>query len=316
MKNIRLAYYGGVGGSGSGPWQPGGSPIGRGGSNPGGWDINSFVADKSFDAHIERVRNPAPDDPERNIEKRIEHFHQYNESDSIPYNLTPEERRRLKLREFIRLKNQYLEDAANRIDTNSVGYINENYGPKEEHITSIEELLSSRRKYEDGKIVRHKYEDAVPDTIKPERVHYANKDYPSKSRIRLTDEDANENPYYEAQYGTQSLPSGLTPLLVSGDQFDSYLEEGAKLDRGGMDETYNEVNTADFYPDLVMDPDRHLTEIDNEIDPNISLEANLNGDSGPKPWRSYYLGDDQNEKSGLFDHNQQKWDSVKPSWGV
>jgi len=316
MKNIRLAYYGGVGGSGSGAWSPGSSPIGRGGSNPGGWDINPVVADKSFDAHLETVRSFTFEVNDKNIEKRMEHFHQYNETDSIPYNLTPEERRRLKLRETIRKKNEYLEEAANRIDTNSVNFINENFGPKDEHITSLEELLSTRRKYEDGKIVRHKYEDAVPDTIKPERIHYAKKDYPSKSRIRLTDEGPNENPYYEAQYGTQSLPSGLTPLLLSGDQLNSTLEEGAKLDRGGMDATYNEVNTADFYPDLVMDPDRHLTEMKLELDPNLPLEVNLNGDGGPKPWRSYNIGDDQNEASGIFDHTKQNWDSVKPSWGV
>ena len=62
-----------------------------------------------------------------------------------------------------------------------------------------------------------------------------------------------------------------------------------------------------------MDPDRHLTEIDNDEDLTI---FDINSKGGPKPWRSYLLGDDPNEKSGIFDHYQQKWDSVKPSWGV
>ncbi len=49
--NIRTAQFGGVGGGGNGsPFQPGGSPIGRGGSNRGGHEINLYVdEDASFD---------------------------------------------------------------------------------------------------------------------------------------------------------------------------------------------------------------------------------------------------------------------------
>jgi hypothetical protein len=44
-KNIRTAQFGGVGGGGNGsPFSPGKSPIGSGGKNPGGYEVNNLVA--------------------------------------------------------------------------------------------------------------------------------------------------------------------------------------------------------------------------------------------------------------------------------
>jgi hypothetical protein len=41
-KNIKTAQFGGVGGGGNGsPFSPGKSPIGSGGKNPGGYEVNS-----------------------------------------------------------------------------------------------------------------------------------------------------------------------------------------------------------------------------------------------------------------------------------
>jgi hypothetical protein len=145
--NIRIAQFGGVGGGGNGnAFQPGGSPIGRGGSNRGGHEINIYVdEDASFDKLLRRT-HIEPDNRDVNIESRLTPQHK-NYEDLIPYELTPEERMRAKFKAQLHNYKNSLENAANSLLKNSPAYIKEHYHPKPEHMMTMEQALEDRHKY-------------------------------------------------------------------------------------------------------------------------------------------------------------------------
>jgi hypothetical protein len=254
--NIRTAQFGGVGGGGNGaPFQPGGSPIGRGGSNRGGHEINIYVdEDASFDKLLSRT-HIEPDNRDVNIESRLTPQHKHYE-ELIPYELTPEERMRAKFRAQLHNYKQSLENAANSLMKNSPAYIKEHYHPKAEHMMTMEQSLEDRHKYnKDFKYPREEYKD--PD--KPERLHFAitdreiNRiaaDYEVARRNRITKEyPEDRNEFDEAQFTHPSL--GKTPVLTHGDEFDDYLTSLMTVntpDHDGFQE-YELKDTLLSYPD-------------------------------------------------------------------
>jgi hypothetical protein len=246
----RTAQFGGVGGGGSG-YAPGGSPLGRGNMAGGGYDVNRYISDRSLDAILRQVHNPAPIDPERNMEKRLEDQHQYAEDDLIPYDLSHAERERLKIRKQIRQREQSYEEAARSIRENSPAYIKEHFTPKEQHITPFNVQLQSRRKTDDKVRIVDPREDQVPPQIKPSRFH------PVLSQTQLdrvahqisrpnqiTDEDSNELNWADKARRTQPLGLGSTPLLETGMELDQYLEDSANQDWGGQKSMSNEPTAA------------------------------------------------------------------------
>lgn len=147
---------------------PGASPVFKGTSTRSR-GVNTRM-ETSIDTIISRTHRPAPIDPERNVEKRLEQFHVHGEEDRIPYDLDPKERHKLKIKKEIRRREKFYEDAAKRVEENSVEFINENFHPSEEQMTSLEESLSSRRKYDKSK-PKSITEDVSPDQITPTRRH-------------------------------------------------------------------------------------------------------------------------------------------------
>jgi hypothetical protein len=228
--NIRTAQFGGVGGGGNGsPYQPGGSPIGRGGSNRGGHEINIYVdEDASFDKLLRRT-HLEPDNRDVNIESRLTPQHK-NYEELISYELTPEERMRAKFRAQLHNYKQSLENAANSLLKNSPAYIKEHYRPKDEHMMTMEQSLEERHKYnKDFKYPREDYK--APD--KPERLHFAisdkalnrvAEDYEIARRNRITKEYPEQrNEFDEKQFSY--APIGKTPILTHGEEFDGYIQD-------------------------------------------------------------------------------------------
>lgn len=293
-KSIKTAQYGGVGGGGSqSPWSPGGSPIGRGGYNPGGWDINAYIEDISFEHFLSRTHNPVDESEDRNLENRLELFHRFSEDNEIPFELTPRERYKKKVKEELDKHKKFLEDSNNRVNNNSVKFIKDHYKPQNEHVTSIEQLLSTKRKYEDG--FKSKLEDNIPDLILPERVHYSSSfmdkivnAYQVKRRNEVTtDLSEEESEFDKKKYN--SFPNPF-PLLGPDDlNLGEYLEELPKQNRSGYSEFWNT-------PALPFDipghdhPFKNLAVKDKssvqkrEINPSKSMEENLH----QEPYTNWY----------------------------
>ena len=147
---------------------PGSSPVFNGTSTKNRGVNIRF--ESSIDSVISRTHRPAPIDPERNVEKRLEQFHTQGEENDINYELSPKERRQLKLRKEIRRREKYYEDAAKRVDQNKVHYIKENFQPAPEFMMTREEALAQKRKYEslEPKSIQ---DDESPEQMKPERRH-------------------------------------------------------------------------------------------------------------------------------------------------
>ena len=266
-KNIRTAQFGGVGGGGNGsPFQPGGSPIGRGGTNRGGHEINLWVdEDASFDKLLRRT-HIEPDNRDVNIESRLTPQHK-NYEDLIPYDLTPEERMRAKFRAQLHNYKVTLENAANDLKKNSPAYIREHYPPKKEHMMTMEQSLEDRHKYnKDFKYPREEYKD--PD--KPTRLHFAindstinriAEDYEVARRNRMTKEyPEDRNEFDAAQFTHPSL--GKTPVLTHGEDFDDYIDHlmiEKTPDQDGFQE-YGLKDTILSYPDPDTKPNVHAPE--------------------------------------------------------
>lgn len=265
--NIRTAQFGGVGGGGNGsPFQPGGSPIGRGGRNRGGSEINLFVdEDASFDKLLRRT-HIEPDNRDVNIESRLTPQHK-NYEDLIAYELTPEERLRAKFRAQLHNYKKSLENAANDLHKNSPAYIKEHYHPKPEHIMTMEQSLEARHKYKkDFKFPREEYKD--PD--KPERLHFAINDstinriaadYEIARRNRMTKEyPEDRNEFDENQFSY--VPIGKTPILTHGEELDDYFNHlmiEKTPDQDGFQE-YGLKDTLLSYPDPDTKSNVHAPE--------------------------------------------------------
>ena len=265
-KNTKTAQFGGVGGGGSGsPFQPGGSPIGRGGNKGGGYDINQFWNDEDTLEKLISHKHPDSDESDRNIESRLTPQHSYIEENKNYY-LTPAERVRARFREELHKHKKLMENHAKSIQENSVEYIQAHFQPKEEHILTIEEKLKQRRKYsDDPKQNYFQYEDDIPELIQPERTHPVlshknnhNKTADMISRPnQITDEYDNENVFDRARYTT--YPEGSVKTLINNQDVEEFLGKnkgnGAGVNRNytSSDGLYNEDTLLDT-PDMETQP--------------------------------------------------------------
>jgi hypothetical protein len=313
-KFIKVSQFGGVGGGGQvSPFAPGRSPIGRGGSNSGGLEINvSWDENQNFDMLLRRT-HPDSDNSDRNIETRLTPQHKsYEETKS--YLLTPQERLREKFRRELHNYKKSLEEQAENINNNSVEYIQKHFQPKEEHMVTMEENLSKRRKYPDFKKITNDLEDDIPELIKPERIHpvlsdsHLNRIAQIVMRDKLTKEEDSEerNPFDVARFTV--APLGRTPVLTDGYDLETYFQKLREEASPSPDGQREVANTDTVLTNL--DPDYQANihprkEIANEpaddgvmdIDLFVSLENNLHPKKTPK---NYYdrnnMGEGRNKE--------------------
>ena len=300
-ENIRLAQFGGVGGGGQvSPFTPGGSPIGRGGRNRGGHEVNLYVdEDANFDKLLRKTHQEF-DGRDVNLESRLTPQHKHYE-ESIPYLLTPDERMRAKLRAQLHNYKQSLENAANDLHKNSPKYIREHYRPKPEHLMTMEESLEDRHKYKkDFQYPREKYQD--PD--KPSRMHFAISDndmnrlaaeYQVMRRNRMTEEYAeSRNRSDIEQFSNQ--PLGKTPLLEHGEDLNQYFDDLINIntpDKDGYQE-YELKDTILSYPNpdsnVDLTPRKFTGEESAELkqlDPFKNLESNMHTEKMPSSYFNF-----------------------------
>lgn len=174
MSIKKVAQFGGVGGGGNGsPYAPGRSPIGRGGMNSGGNQINpSYDEKNSFEDRLKSVRQNEFnfDNSDSNIEARHMFMHKDIESNKN-YILTREERIKERLRSQLHEFNEELKKHADNLQTYSVEYLKANAYLKDEDLVGFDLLLSSRRHFDDTKKREFEYEDDVPTPDAPSRTH-------------------------------------------------------------------------------------------------------------------------------------------------
>ncbi len=299
--NIRLAQFGGVGGGVQvSPFSPGGSPIGRGGKNRGGHEINLYVdEDANFDKLLRRTHQDF-DGRDVNIESRLTPQHK-NYEESIPYLLTPEERMRAKLRAQLHNYKQSLENAANDLHKNSPKYIRENFKAKPEHLMTMEQALEDRHKYKkDFEYPREKYQD--PD--KPSRLHYAISDnemnrlaaeYQVMRRNRMTEEYAEPRNRYDIEQFSNE-PLGKTPLLEYGEDLEQYFDDLINVNTPDQDgyQEYQLKDTLLTYPNpdtqVNLIPRRFTGNESSElkqIDPFQNLESNIHTPEMPTSYFNF-----------------------------
>lgn len=300
-ENIRTAQFGGVGGGGSGsPFTPGKSPIGSGGRNSGGHDINvSWDEDQTLEKLLGRAR-VEPDESDRNMESRLTPMHS-NFEENKNYILDPQERLRERFRRELHNYKKSLEEHASNIHKNSVQYIKEHFLPKEEHVTTLENSLSKRRHFDDSKKRTHKYENEVPEQAKAERIHpilsdsHLNRIAKIVMRDKITEEEdpdvEERNRFDIARFTHPAL--GRTPVLFHGDELEEYFsklrQEAAPNDDGQRENANTDTifteSDADYNPNIYPRKEIANEPADNginDIDVFVSLEQNLNPNKSPK----------------------------------
>ena len=278
-KNTRTAQFGGVGGGGSGsPFAPGRSPFGRGGSNRGGHELNLYVdEDDNFEKILSKTHIYLEDYNvnDENIEKQLSVQHKYTEGD-LNYELTSTQRLELKFRMQLHNYKKSLEEHASSLMKNSPKYIKEHFHPKPEHMRTMEESLGERRQFDDTKKRTHKYEDEVPEQIKPERYHPVissnqpnrtakeygftrdpeDYNYEVKRRNRFTTKPAEEPNNQFDEYQLHSFPDGQYKNIGDEDGFeglDEYLDRGNEANQSYYTSGYNEETIQRIpYPDTKM----------------------------------------------------------------
>lgn len=286
--NIRTAQFGGATGGQPNSFSPGTSPMGQGSSGSKNYGINDFGADKTFDSILTQTHNPPQIDEHRNMEKRLEIYHKHQEDDMIPYWLTPEEREKLSIKKNIRRRHDWLEQSKHMVDTNSVPYVKNNYPAKPEHMTSMESQLASQHKYKNvGQ--KLKFEDELPEVIKPERTHTAQvvnhgRSNPFWDETQRDAEEEELNPNFDNIRMQYPLGVGNAKTLDSGEGLDEYLNEAYKANWGGAEgprePVLMDIPNADnigshswgFGEKL---PSSVRDEIDNELDAFKPLESQL-----------------------------------------
>lgn len=233
-KNIKTSQFGGIGGGGSGsPYQPGGSPLGRGGSKGVAYDVNELWGDDKTIEMLICKTHPDADYSDRNIEARLTPQHEYQEENKNYY-LDPKERLRARFREELHKHKRLLEDHAKSLQENSVEFIKSNFAPKEEHMLTIEQKLKERRKYSDNPKQNYfKYEDDIPELIQPERTHpvlsnnskqIVTADIISRPN-QITDELATEENWVDNER-YKNAPMGNFKVLKTQFDLPEYLYEG------------------------------------------------------------------------------------------
>lgn len=283
---MRLAQFGGAGGGGQ--FQPGSNP--NGGSSNGGFKsptgVNSFVIDEGLDAIMSRTHQNAPDDPERNIEKRLESMHVYGEEDSIPYDLTLQERKDLRIRKQVRQRQINKEQSDRSVDQNSPDFVRKHYFPKPEHMRTTEESLDLKNPKRNDR-EKDKREDESPEQAKAERTHWASQEGgrisiahpPSRRRLTMRlaapiisptstvfDDTNDDNEYGEGanqsddplvrydhgQFNT-AQEIGQSPNIMNQDDYNKNLGDMSKT-QGGLTSKYNETTLMDYpNPDQMGD---------------------------------------------------------------
>ena len=271
---IKLAQFGGsipkptMSGPGASPVFKGTSTRSRG--------VNTRM-ETSIDTIISRTHRPAPIDPERNVEKRLEQFHVHGEEDRIPYDLDPKERHKLKIKKEIRRREKFYEDAAKRVEENSVEFINENFHPSEEQITSLEESLSSRRKYDKSK-PKSITEDVSPDQITPTRRHTVAKVKHGLTTVFMdpaSDDDPNLNP-------------GMLTVWPMVGNYGGTLNSNAKLD--------------DYLDTKNVDLGQYLNKSTNSFDnpdPDSSYGSDFSAKNLPSTTKFIFDPEDTSLEEGL-----------------
>jgi len=263
-KNIKTAQFGGVGGGGNGsPFAPGKSPIGSGGKNPGGYEVNSdWDENKTLEKMLSKTHEDM-DLSDRNFESRLTPQHQHFEENKV-YVLDPMERLKEKFRAELHAYKKSLEEHADSLEKNSVKYIQEHYKLTDNDLQTMEQRLHQRRHFDDSKKREFKYEDKTPDQIKPERAHPVLSDTQMNRiativmRDKLTqenDEDVEQRNIYDKKRYTDP-PIGRTPVLTNGDELGQYTEDM-------LHEYTPESNGAMEVGDLVTD------ETNPDYEPNI-----------------------------------------------
>lgn len=243
---------------------PGSSPLFKGLSNKNRGTNTRF--ETSIDTIISRTHRPVPIDPERNVEKRLEQFHVHSEDDAIPYELDIKERARLKIKKEIRRREKFYEDAANRVEENSVQFIKENFHPSKEQVTTLEELLSSRRKYEKIK-EKSITEDEASEQIQPGRRHTVARNTAITtvfdSNVSDTDADYKSQSYnpkfittgpFEGVYGGTLLNNKQLKQYLDSENFDLGLfmnKTTNSFDYPELDETYSSDFLSSDLPSMV-----------------------------------------------------------------
>jgi len=263
-KNIRTAQFGGVGGGGNGsPFSPGKSPIGSGGKNPGGYEVNSdWDENKTLEKMLSKTHDEM-DLSDRNFESRLTPQHKYYEENKV-YVLDPMERLKEKFRAELHAYKKSLEEHADSLEKNSVQYIKEHFQLTPQDLETMEQRLHQRRHFDDSKKREFKYEDKTPDQIKPERAHPVLSDTQMNRiativmRDKLTqenDEDVEQRNIFDKKRYTDP-PIGRTPVLTNGDELGQYFEDM-------LHEYTPESNGAMEFGDLVTD------ETNPDYEPNI-----------------------------------------------
>ena len=282
MSIKKVAQFGGVGGGGNGaPFSPGRSPIGRGGMNPGGHQINENWDEKATTE--DRLKSARQndfnfDDSDKNIEARHMFMHKDIESNKN-YILSPEERRLERFRAQLHEYNEQLKAHANSLDTYSVQYLKANAYMKDEDLVSFDMLLSKSRHFDDSKKRVFEYEDKVPDTIQPERSHpvLSNRQLERiaiiVTRDQITeqnDPDVEERSVFDIARKTIP-PIGRTPVLDIN--VDEYI---TKLRQQYTPQTEGLLEMKDNMPDY-PDPDTLPTHINpNDVSKKtIPYQPNL-----------------------------------------
>ena len=296
-KNIKTAQFGGVGGGGNGsPFAPGKSPIGSGGKNPGGYEVNSdWDENKTLEKMLAKTHEDM-DLSDRNFESRLTPQHKYFEENKA-YVLTSAERLKEKFRSELHAYKKSLEEHAESLHKNSVKYIQEHYKLTDGDLKTMEQRLHERRHFDDSKKREFKYEDQVPDQIKPERAHpvLSDRQLNRIATIVMRDKLTQENDEDEEQRNIFDIkrfeyaPIGRTPILTHGDELQQYFEdmlhEYTPESNGAME--VGDLITDETNPDY--EPNFHTRdEIADEFDDQMkdinvfqTLENNLHNKKMP-----------------------------------
>ena len=278
-KMQRVAQFGGQMPRPNG-FGPGSSPVFNGTSTKNRGVNIRF--ESSIDSVISRTHRPAPIDPERNVEKRLEQFHTQGEENDINYELSPKERRQLKLRKEIRRREKFYEDAANRVDQNTVHFIKENFQPAPEFMMTREEALGKKRKYESLE-PRSIQDDESPEQAKPERRHTV-----AKIKHGLTtpfmdpaDEDSYDNNYNPGMLTHWPMVGNDGGSFKTQKELDTYLyDKEIPRDTGDFTNNNTDAFTAPLpeedYGSYSMPANLPSTVKKYDFDPsNTSLEEGL-----------------------------------------
>lgn len=278
-KMQRVAQFGGQMPRPNG-FGPGSSPVFNGTSTKNRGVNIRF--ESSIDSVISRTHRPAPIDPERNVEKRLEQFHTQGEENDINYELSPKERRQLKLRKEIRRREKFYEDAAKRVNQNTVHFIKENFQPAPEFMMTREEALGKKRKYESLE-PRSIQDDESPEQAKPERRHTV-----AKIKHGLTtpfmdpaDEDSYDNNYNPGMLTHWPMVGNNGGSFKTQKELDTYLyDKEIPRDTGDFTNNNTDAFTAPLpeedYGSYSMPANLPSTVKKYDFDPsNTSLEEGL-----------------------------------------